>query len=476
MSDASYIPTIGLEIHAELTTRTKMFCSCANDPDAVEPNINVCPICLAHPGTIPTVNRAAIKHILRVGAAIKGTPAMQYSEFDRKSYFYPDIPKGYQISQYAYPFISGGLLSNIKITRVHLEEDTARSSHINGRSLIDFNRAGIPLMELVTEPVIHDAETAGIFARELQLLLRTLEVSKANLEKGEMRIEANVSVSKNKTLGTKVEVKNLNSFRSVERAITFEINRQIALLEEGKTVSQETRGWDMKNQKTFYQRSKEVSADYRYFPEPDIPKLVLNEIKDLSPEAIAKTLPELPWERRERYRKAYTLKEEAVVYLVAKPQRSSFFEGIVAILNKDNSLIKLAVNYMMSDMAGWYAKTSKAEYASITPKAIAKLMYMISNNMISSRGAKDILVLLLENKGDDPEILARTYSLLQTQDKDKIAHIVRTVIDANPQQVDEFRNGKTSVLQFLIGQSMKEAKGAGNPVRLKEILIEQLNK
>ncbi len=476
MSDASYTPTIGLEIHAELTTQTKMFCSCANDPDAVEPNINVCPICLAHPGTLPTVNRAAIKHVLRVGAAIKGTPAMQYSEFDRKNYFYPDIPKGYQISQYAYPFISGGLLSNVKITRVHLEEDTARSNHTNGRSLIDFNRAGIPLMELVTEPVIHDAETAGTFARELQLLLRTLEVSKANLEKGEMRIEANVSVSKNKTLGTKVEVKNLNSFRSVERAIVFEINRQIVLLEEGKTISQETRGWDMKNQKTFYQRSKEESADYRYFPEPDIPKLVLAEIEDFSPEAIAKTLPELPWERRERYQKTYALKEDAVVYLVAKPKRSSFFEGLVSIFNDNNSLIQLAVNYMMSDMAGWYSKTGEVEYASITPKALAKLINMISNNDISSRGAKDILVFLLENKGDDPEILARTHSLLQTQDEDKIAHIVRTVLDANPQQVDEFRKGKESVLQFLIGQSMKEAKGIGNPILLKENLIKQLNK
>ncbi len=476
MSNASYTPTIGLEIHAELTTQTKMFCSCANDPDAVEPNINVCPICLAHPGTLPTVNRAAIKHILRVGAAIKGTPSMQYSEFDRKNYFYPDIPKGYQISQYAHPFILGGLLSNVKITRVHLEEDTARSSHINGRSLIDFNRAGIPLMELVTEPVIHNAETAGTFARELQLLLRTLKVSKANLEKGEMRIEANISVSKNKTLGTKVEVKNLNSFRSVERAIAFEINRQITLLEEGKTISQETRGWDMKNQKTFYQRSKEESADYRYFPEPDIPKLVLTEIEDFSPEVIAKTLPELPWERRERYRKTYTLKEDAVVYLVAKPQRSNFFEYLVSIFNGNNLLIQLAVNYMMSDMAGWYAKTGEVEYASITPKALAKLIYMISNNDVSSRGAKDVLVLLLENKGDNPEILARTHSLLQTQDEDKIAHIVRTVLAANPQQVDEFKKGKVSVLQFLIGQSMKEAKGTGNPIRLKEILIEQLSK
>src|SRR3989338_3808118 len=208
-----YKPTIGLEIHAELKTRTKMFCGSANDPDETRPNVNICPICMAHPGTLPVINREAVRHILRVGSAIGGTFA-DFSEFDRKSYFYPDIPKGYQISQYEHPLIVGGELSGVAITRVHLEEDTARSIHSSGKSLVDFNRAGIPLMELVTEPVIRDAETAGRFARELQLLLRTLGAGEANLEKGEMRIEANVSVSTNNTFGTKVEVKNLNSFRS----------------------------------------------------------------------------------------------------------------------------------------------------------------------------------------------------------------------------------------------------------------------
>ncbi len=238
-----YTPTIGLEIHAELATRTKMFCSCANNPDE-KVNQNVCPICLAHPGTLPVPNREAIRQVLRVGSALGAALATEYSEFDRKSYFYPDIPKGYQISQFAYPLVSGGILSEIPITRVHLEEDTARSVHAGGKSLVDFNRAGVPLMELVTEPAIHDAQTAVRFARELQLLLRTLGASKVNLEKGEMRIEANISVSKDDTLGTKVEVKNLNSFHSVERAIIFEIARQSAALDSGVALVQETRGWN----------------------------------------------------------------------------------------------------------------------------------------------------------------------------------------------------------------------------------------
>ena len=239
-----YRPTIGLEVHAELNTRTKMFCASANNPEETNPNVNVCPVCMGHPGTLPVINREAVEHVLRVGTALGSTRA-DYTEFDRKSYFYPDIPKGYQISQYKYPLVSGGMLRDVAITRVHLEEDTARSSHAGGISLVDFNRAGVPLMELVTEPVIHDAKTAGDFARELQLLLRTLGASHANLEKGEMRIEANVSVSKDGTMAKKyVEVKNINSFRAVERAIEYEIERQISLIESGGAVSQETRGWD----------------------------------------------------------------------------------------------------------------------------------------------------------------------------------------------------------------------------------------
>jgi aspartyl-tRNA(Asn)/glutamyl-tRNA(Gln) amidotransferase subunit B len=255
----SYVPTIGLEVHAELKTLSKMFCGCKNDPHEGEPNTHTCPICLAHPGTLPVPNEEAIKKVLLFGTAVGATLA-SYTEFDRKNYFYPDIPKAYQISQYAYPFVTGGELVGVQLTRVHLEEDTARSLHDKGDfSLVDFNRAGVPLMELVTEPVIHDAKTAGAFARELQLLLRTLDISDANMERGEMRVEANISVSKTSEFGTKVEVKNLNSFKSVEGAIDFEIKRQIKILEEGGELVQETRGWDEVNLRTFTQRVKETA-------------------------------------------------------------------------------------------------------------------------------------------------------------------------------------------------------------------------
>jgi aspartyl-tRNA(Asn)/glutamyl-tRNA(Gln) amidotransferase subunit B len=236
----TYIPTIGLEVHAELKTKTKMFCSSKNDPDEKRPNVNICPVCMAHPGTLPVINKAAVQHIVRIGTALGGTIA-DYTEFDRKNYFYPDIPKGYQISQYKYPLVTGGRLNGVAITRVHLEEDTARSSHHDTYSLVDFNRAGVPLMELVTEPVVHSAEEAVAFAKELQLLLRGLGAGEANLEKGEMRVEANISVSSDPNVfGTKVEVKNLNSFKSVEQAIRYEIDRHIELIEAGEKVIQET--------------------------------------------------------------------------------------------------------------------------------------------------------------------------------------------------------------------------------------------
>ncbi len=475
MKSSSYKTTIGLEIHAELSTKTKMFCSCANNPDAAVPNTNVCPVCLAHPGTLPTPNRTAVKLLLSVGVAIGANIAEKYSEFDRKSYFYPDIPKGYQITQYEYPFVSGGVLSGVAVTRIHLEEDTARSTHKESESLVDFNRAGVPLLELVTEPVIHDAKTAIIFAREFQLLLRTLGVSKANLDRGEMRVEANISVSKDDTLGTKVEVKNLNSFRSVERAITYEVARHKALYDAGKEVMQATRGWNESTQETFHQRFKEGSADYRYFPEPDIPKMVLSECKDFSLDTIKKELPELPWERRKRYKEMYELKDDDIAYIVATPVRSDFFEAVARELKEDKVLIVLAINYIVSDMAGYQAKTVEDEYTTISPKAIANLMHMIVDNTVSSRGAKDILAILLSKEDDDPQRIAREHSLLQTQDEDALTHIVTTVMKAHKQQVDEFRNGKESVLQFLIGQSMKEAKGSGNPSRFKEILLDILH-
>lgn len=467
METKAFRPTIGLEIHAELKTKTKMFCDCRNDPEEKEPNANICPVCLAHPGTLPTINKEAVWHILKVGTALSGTLA-DYTEFDRKSYFYPDIPKGYQISQYEYPFVSGGSLNGVAITRVHLEEDTARSSHATGKSLVDFNRAGVPLMELVTEPVIHDAKTAGQFARELQLLLRTLGAGEANLEKGEMRIEANISVSKDETLGTKVEVKNLNSFRAVERAIEFEIARQSALIESGGKVVQETRGWNEDTGETFAQRLKEGSADYRYFPEPDLPKLVLSEIPEWSTSTIKAELPELPWEKRARY-EALGIKAEDVAYLGATLARSAFIDAVLKELEHEAELRKTAVNYVTSDVAGYFAKQEREAYEDLSPASFAKLIRMIGKGELSSRGAKDILLIMLE-EGGEPEAIMKARGLGQISDQGAIEEAVKEVILQNEKAVAEYRGGKQGALQYLIGASMKATKGAGNPALIKEAI------
>ncbi len=467
----SYRPTIGLEIHAELSTKTKMFCDSANDSSEREPNVNICPVCLAHPGTLPTINESAVQHVLRVGAAIGGTLA-DFTEFDRKSYFYPDIPKGYQISQYEHPLVTGGVLNNIPVTRIHLEEDTARSSHGATTSLVDFNRAGVPLMELVTEPEIHDAKTAAEFAKELQLLLRTLGVSHANLEKGEMRVEANISVSKTDELGTKVEVKNLNSFRSVERAILYEIERQSAALDKGETLVQETRGWDESAQKTFRQRSKEGSADYRYFPEPDLPKLRISSVPEFAKETLVASLPELPWNRRARY-EALGLATDDGVYLTATLERSNFFDAVEVLVEGDRELLKLCANYIVSDVGGWHAKNEGVEFETLTPEPFVKLMRMVQGGKLSSRGAKDVLVRLLTD-GGDPEEIATKEGLLQVSDEGALQTAIEGVLSANPGPVSEYRAGKEAALQFLVGQAMKATKGAGNPGVIKEMLVRAL--
>lgn len=347
----SYTPTIGLEIHAELKTKSKMFCGCKNDPHEGAPNSHICPVCMAHPGTLPVPNEQAIEMVLMFGQAVGATIA-EYSEFDRKNYFYPDIPKAYQISQYAFPFLTGGQLCGVDLTRVHLEEDTARSQHDKGdESLVDFNRAGVPLMELVTEPVIHDAKTAGQFAKELQLLLRTLGISDANMERGEMRVEANISVSKSVTeFGTKVEVKNLNSFKSVEGAIEYEINRQIELLENGDKIVQETRGWDENKSKTFTQRQKETAKDYRYFPDPDIPKISVGEYMPFSKTILAEKMPDLPNNKRVNY-KNLGLTSDTIETVIADRELDTFMSKVVSSGDVNQSVVRLAGNYLTTDVS-----------------------------------------------------------------------------------------------------------------------------
>ena len=371
---SEYRTTIGLEVHAELKTTTKMFCRCKNDPDEERPNWNICPVCTAQPGALPVINKTAVLHVLRVGTAV-GASIADFTEWDRKNYFYPDIPKGYQISQYKYPLISNGTLAGVALTRIHLEEDTGSSRHDKGDfSLVDYNRAGVPLMELVTEPVIHDAETAMRFAKELQLLLRYLGASDANMEKGEMRIEANISISKTEIFGTKVEVKNINSFKAVGDAIAYEIKRQAEVLSREEKVVQETRGWDENNAKTFSQRKKENANDYRYFPEPDLPKMKLSEIEEF--QNLKAGLPELPLERRERLSKEYGFQDSIIEMYVSDNVIGSFFAKISKTLTKEKELIKLASNYITSDLTA-LMKTHSAGLGKVTPESFVTLLRMV---------------------------------------------------------------------------------------------------
>lgn len=466
-----YYPTIGLEIHAELKTDSKMFCGCKNDPDETVPNKNICPVCMAHPGTLPVANKKAIESVIKVGLSL-GSNIADFTEFDRKNYFYPDIPKGYQISQYQYPIVSGGSLRGFAITRIHLEEDTGLSKHDRGDfSLVDYNRAGVPLMELVTEPVLHDAKDAGDFARELQLLLRTLGVSEANLEKGEMRVEPNISLSDNpNTFGTKVEVKNLNSFRSVEKAIEYELARMQALYEAGRAdeIVQETRGWDEAKQATFSQRSKENAQDYRYFPDPDLPKMKLHSAFDI--DAMKAALPELPWEKRARYVKEYGLKEGDIDVFVQDPLIAGYFESVIAHLSAP-SAAQTAANYIVSDLLGLMKKEPSLVFPK--PAHFAELIGMAVDGEVTSRGAKDLLAMIM-NEESSPKELAKTHGLLQQNDEGAIKTIVAEVIAENEKIVADYKAGKEAAIQGLVGQVMKKSKGAANPTLALRLLKEML--
>ncbi len=465
-----YTPTIGLEIHAELKTKTKMFCNSKNEPHHGEPNAHVCPVCMAHPGTLPVINKTAVMHVCTVGLALQGEIA-EYTEFDRKNYFYPDIPKGYQISQYLYPLVKGGSLNGVAITRVHLEEDTARSLHDQGEgSIVDYNRAGVPLMELVTEPVIHDAKTAGNFARELQLLLRTLGVSDANMEKGEMRVEANISVSKSDTFGTKVEVKNLNSFRSVEGAIEYEIKRQIAALEAGEELIQETRGWDEVKAKTFSQRKKESANDYRYFPDPDLPKINMKLTDPDFLTRLAESMPVLASDKRLKYENLGITREQ-IELIISDIEVDNFFVKTLESVSYDVGSAKLISNYLTSDL--FTLRTDESRITEWYASEFALLIKMIIDNEISSRVAKDLLndVVIL---GLNPKELATSRGLLQSSTDEALLPIVTSIIDQNPLVVAEYRTGKESALQFLVGQGMKLSKGSANPKVLLELIRKQL--
>ena len=468
-----YYPVIGLEIHAELNTASKMFSSSKNDPDEISQNVNINPVDLGHPGTLPTINKKALEHMIKIGLAVNGE-ITNFTEFDRKNYFYPDIPKGYQISQYKYPIVSGGVLAGVQLTRIHLEEDTGLSKHDRGDfSLVDFNRAGIPLMELVTEPVISSSAQAVEFAKELQLLLRYLKVGEANMEKGEMRVEANISVSKEQgKFGTKVEVKNLNSFKSVEKAIEYELDRMITLYESGKEdeIVQETRGWDETKQKTFSQRIKETSDDYRYFPEPDLPKMYLHDLFDLK--KISEELPETPAQLRVRFSEQYNLAPKDIEIYINNKDLAVFLEEIAEHIS-DLDILKKASNFILSDIV-YICDTQEG---AILPKKdiFVSLINLFVENKITSRAAKDMLLLAMTNMTElDPVSYAEEHDLIQKNNTEELQPVIQKIIDAHPDIVTEYKSGKDSVLQYFVGQIMKETKGSANPKMTMDLLKEML--
>lgn len=485
MADTKYIPVIGLEIHAELKTKTKMFCGCLNDPDEKTPNKNICPVCTGQPGTLPVANKGAIESLIKVGMAIAGEiPAV--SKFDRKNYFYPDIPKGYQISQYDVPLVAGGYLKGVKITRVHLEEDTGRLSHVGNATLVDYNRAGLPLMELVTEPDIRSADQVGEFATELQLLLRYLNVSDADMEKGQMRVEVNLSLGtmEGDTLkyGTKVEVKNINSFKAAVAAAKYEIERQAQALDAGEKIVQETRGWDDIKKVTVSQRKKESSHDYRYFPEPDIPPLDLAHF-DLK--RIKSEIPELPQAKRVRFAKEYGLNASQIDVLVNDRLFAGYFENVFSELKAHEvadmpKAIQLAVNYLTSDLRSLMSVAGISDPAliKIEEEDFADLVILVAGDKVSSRGAKDILAKMFETGGDPMEIM-KTEGHEQVSDKGAFTAMAQEIIDANPNPAADYRGGKEVALMFFVGQGMKKAKEmklGANPNVLKEVFKELLLK
>ncbi len=471
MSD--YQATIGLEVHAELRTRTKMFCDSLNDPDEKEPNTNVCPVCLAHPGALPVANRQAVEHVIRVGLALGGAIS-PVTKFDRKNYFYPDLPKGYQISQYDQPLVTGGKLRNIRITRVHLEEDTATLSHEGqgsgaAASLVDFNRAGVPLMELVTEPDFRSADEVTDFARELQLILRYLGVSDANMEKGQMRIEANVSLN----MGTKVELKNINSFKAVHDAVLFELKRQEEALRAGEKIRQETRGWNEAKQQTVAQRSKEEAHDYRYFPEPDLPPF---ETKIFDIERLRTELPELPAQKRERFMREYGLDERRAEMLVAEPGLAVFFEEAESELEELSRVDGRGTlfNYLTSDLRGLMNDAGVGlKDLKVSPEHLAHLVSLIIAGKITSRQAKDVLAKMFAT-GADPEDIVAQENIGISSDTAEIEAVVTAVIAENEVAVNDYRKGKTASMQFLIGKAMGKLKGRARPDMLTDLFRRML--
>ncbi len=475
-----YEAVIGIEVHCQLRTASKMFCGCSTAYDGAPPNSHVCPVCFGLPGALPVINRRAVEHVLATGLAIEATvPAA--TRWDRKNYFYPDLPKGYQISQYDLPLASLGRLTfetsdgpfTVTITRAHLEEDTAKLVHpdrgqASGRSLVDFNRSGTPLMEIVTEPEIRTAEQARRYAEELQLLLRAIGASDADMERGQMRVEANVSLRPRGTepFGTRVEVKNMNSFRAVERAIEFEIERQAAALDAGEPLDQETRGWSEERGETYRMRVKETSDDYRYFPEPDLPPLSVDRawLVDLRV-----ALPELPAARRERYRDVLGLSPYDAAVLVADQEAMALFE---ATLEADPALdAKQVANWVTGEYLG--IRNQGIEAIVVAPADFAHLIDQVRQEAISRANAREVLALHITT-GESSAAIIERHGFRQISDAGALGAIVDEILAANPAAVADYRAGKVQAVGFLVGQVMKATRGQANAAMAGDAVRERL--
>ncbi|HLG51245.1 MAG TPA: Asp-tRNA(Asn)/Glu-tRNA(Gln) amidotransferase subunit GatB [Chloroflexota bacterium] len=478
----AYEVVIGLEVHTELLTNSKMFCGCANQPGA-PPNTNVCPVCLGLPGALPVINQRAVELTAMTGLALNCSIS-EFTRFDRKNYFYPDLMKGYQISQYEHPIARNGWLEiehngqrrRIGIRRVHLEEDTAKLTHrvdpVTGRpySLVDVNRAGVPLIEIVSEPDIHSAEEARLYLMELRTILQYLGVSTGNMEEGAFRCDANVSVRPVGAyeLGTKVEVKNMNSFRAVFRALEYEAERQLAAVARGEPIIQETRGWDETRGVTVSQRTKEYAHDYRYFPEPDLPPLSLPPSWTA---AIRARLPELPAARRQRFAEQYGLSAYDVELLTASRAVGDYFEEVVRHFNRP----KMVANWMTGEFFRLLnAENLDISQARITPAGLAELLALIEQGTISSRAAKDVFERMFRT-GEPAARVVEDMGLTQISDAAALERLVDEAIAANPKSVADYRAGKTQALGFLVGQVMKASRGKANPGLVNALLRARLD-
>ena len=469
-----YKPTIGIECHVQLKSKTKLFAAVGNDAREAAPNTLISHICVGMPGALPVLNEGAVRLAARAAYAL-GTSPQKFSHFDRKHYFYPDLPKGYQITQYANPIIIGGQVQisvdgqekTIGITRAHLEEDAGKNIHPAGAdySLIDLNRAGTPLLEIVSEPHINSGAEAKVFARELYLLMKYADVSDVDLYHGNMRFDVNVSVSATDEFGKRAEVKNLNSFRSVEAAVDFEISRQIELLEKGELVVQETRGWDEDKQKTTSQRSKEEAEDYRYLPEPDVPPL---ELEDSYLEEVKKELPILPQAIRDKFKEA-DIDAQTTEEILEYPEITNYLQKVIdnAGGRSARRTAFLLLHFKNQEDMGM------SNIIKIHPDRVQKLSELVDDGKLSSTAARSVFEEMV-NSEDNPEAIANRLNLIQLSDEGEIEKIVAKVIEENPKAAEDVKNGEQKAIGFLVGQVMKASAGKANPEMAQNIIKKQL--